>query len=344
MAGDRVTSAVRPLITLLAGLLVLAAIYWSIDLRQLVEVFARTDLAWLGAALVFFVPTTLGTAWRLKVLVPPPARIGVAEATRLTLVAASLNVVLPSKMGDIAKGLFIARRGHMRTATALSLTTYEKACDLLALLAWCALGLRLIPSREPLIIGLGAVVVAGLLFGMLALTTPLADLLLRRIAVLLSAGKLAGGLARLADAWSEVRAANSRRPLRAVVVAFLSLGIWLLHLLQIWLFIGALGGGVPLVHSLGLTPLAIFVGLLPLTMAGIGTRDAALIYFYAAYFGAATGAALGLLCTLRYLIPGLVGLPWLRTGWALGLEMAAWSGARHASTDSRDSLESRIRP
>ncbi|MEL6788790.1 MAG: UPF0104 family protein, partial [Cyanobacteria bacterium J06607_15] len=45
--------------------------------------------------------------------------------------------------------------------------------------------------------------------------------------------------------------------------------------------------------------------------AGIGTRDAAIIYFYQDYLSEATGAALGLLCTSRYFIPALIGLPFL---------------------------------
>ena len=57
----------------------------------------------------------------------------------------------------------------------------------------------------------------------------------------------------------------------------------------------------------------IFVGLLPLSFAGVGTRDAALIFFYSSYFDAEFGAALGLLCTLRYVIPGVAGLPFLRS-------------------------------
>ena len=50
---------------------------------------------------------------------------------------------------------------------------------------------------------------------------------------------------------------------------------------------------------------------MPLTFAGVGTRDAALIAFYAPYFNAATAAALGVLCTSRYLLPALGGLPFL---------------------------------
>ncbi|HEY9883730.1 MAG TPA: UPF0104 family protein, partial [Thermosynechococcaceae cyanobacterium] len=47
------------------------------------------------------------------------------------------------------------------------------------------------------------------------------------------------------------------------------------------------------------------------TFAGVGTRDAALIVFYQPYFSEATAAALGILCTSRYLIPAIGGLPFL---------------------------------
>jgi hypothetical protein len=49
--------------------------------------------------------------------------------------------------------------------------------------------------------------------------------------------------------------------------------------------------------------------LFPLTFAGVGTRDAALVLFYAPYFASPTAAALGLLCTARYILPAIGGLP-----------------------------------
>lgn len=85
-----------------------------------------------------------------------------------------------------------------------------------------------------------------------------------------------------------------------------SLVIWLMHFIQIWFFILALGLKVPFDVNMALTPLAIFIGLLPMTLAGIGTCDAAPIYFYLPYFSAAGSTALGLLCTLRYPIPALI--------------------------------------
>jgi len=75
--------------------------------------------------------------------------------------------------------------------------------------------------------------------------------------------------------------------------------------------ITVLNAWTPFLISLALTPLAILAGLLPFTFAGIGTRDAAFIILYQPFFNAPTGAALGLLCTSRYLLPALMGLPFL---------------------------------
>ncbi len=94
-----------------------------------------------------------------------------------------------------------------------------------------------------------------------------------------------------------------------MLVCVTSVFIWFLHLLQIWMFILALRAQTPFLANLALAPLAILAGLLPLTLAGIGTRDAALIFFYRPYLDAPTAVALGILCTMRYVLPAIGGIP-----------------------------------
>jgi len=53
-------------------------------------------------------------------------------------------------------------------------------------------------------------------------------------------------------------------------------------------------------------PIAIFVGLLPITLAGIGTRDGALVALIAPH---AVAALVGLFSTLRYVVMALLGVP-----------------------------------
>jgi hypothetical protein len=117
-------------------------------------------------------------------------------------------------------------------------------------------------------------------------------------------------LASLAGSWSEMHDYFWSSKRRLLTVTITSVFIWFLHLLQIWMFILALRASVPFVTNLALSPLAILAGLLPIpTFGGAGTRDGALVVLYAPYFAAPVALALGLLCTARYLLPAIGGLP-----------------------------------
>jgi len=297
----------KRLLSLAVSLALLGFIYARIHVARMVPVFADCDLGWMAAGLALVVPLTLATAWRLDQLMPAGTRLGWGEANRLILAASVLNLVLPSKMGDVAKAWFMKERGHLEASQALALVVFEKACDMLSLLAWCAVGLLFYPHKDTLFWLMTAAVTGGLAAGLALLAWPaLADAVFAG-AGRLAPGKLAAKLARLQAAWREMHGCFWGRPRRLVLVAATSTGIWLLHLVQIWMFVLALRGSAPFLASLALAPLAILAGLLPLTLAGIGTRDAALIYFYQPYLSAPVAAALGLLCTLRYVLPALAG-------------------------------------
>ncbi|TIS58452.1 MAG: hypothetical protein E5W91_08240 [Mesorhizobium sp.] len=100
-------------------------------------------------------------------------------------------------------------------------------------------------------------------------------------------------------------------PIRALGVITLSVVIWGAHLLQFWLFSQALNGHVPVLENAAFATLSILVGLLPFTFAGIGTRDAAVVFFYAPYLSPAAAALLGILATLRYVLPAIAGAPFV---------------------------------
>jgi len=293
------------------SLAILAVIYHRIGAGPLREAFAATDGWWLIASLVLVVPLTLVTAWRLQLLMPAGRRLSCGEANRLILAASSLNLILPSKLGDIAKAFFMARDHGLGQSYSLSLVLFEKASDMLSLLAWCLFGLALYPHRGKLF-WLVVVAVASL-FALLVLF-----LTSHRFTVGLlggTAGLLPAGVGRkigtLADRLDELRRHLAASPALVARVALVSLGIWLLHLVQTWLFVRALGTWMPLLDNLALAPLAILAGLVPLTFAGVGTRDAAIILLYGAYLSPAAAAALGVLFTARYLLPALAGLPFV---------------------------------
>lgn len=293
--------------SLLVSLGILGLIYLKIPVSHIGPVLAQSEGHWLALSLAMVVPLTCLTAWRLDLLMPAGTRLGFAESNRLILAASVLNLVLPSKMGDVAKAWFMKDRGHLPASRALALVVYEKTWDMLSLLIWCVFGLLWYPQKDWLFWAMTGAVTMGLLAGLAMISWPSLAAGVFQLARRLAPGKLAAKLERVQSGWAEMLALFGPTEFRTWRVATVSVGIWFLHLLQIWLFVLALRGQVPLVANLALAPLAILAGLLPLTMAGIGPRDAALIYFYHPYLSGAAGAALGLLCTMRYVLPALAG-------------------------------------
>ena len=301
----------KRLISIAVSLLILALIYWKIDFQGLVRVLLNCNGWWMGISLGMVVPLTMFTAWRLQQLMPAGAKLGFGEANGLILAASVLNMVLPSKMGDIAKAYFMKQRGHLGGSLSLSLVVFEKACDLLSLLLWCAFGLILYPQKDWLFWVMTLSVASGLAIGILLLSSRKFAYIFFIVGKKIAPKKLRSKLEKLQTSWGEMHDYFWRDQVQLLKISLISIFIWFLHLLQIWLFILALKAWTPFIANLALSPLAILAGLLPLTFAGVGTRDAALIAFYQPYFDAATAAALGLLCTSRYLLPAIGGLPFL---------------------------------
>lgn len=297
-------------ISIVVSIAILFYLYAQIDVENLIQVFQNCDRLMLIISLAMVVPITLVTSWRLQQLVPRRS-LSLIEANRLILGASVLNMVLPSKMGDIAKSYFMAERSNLSGSLALAISIFEKACDLLSLLLWCAFGLIFYPAKDSLFWFMTVAITGGLVFGLLVLNSQRFADLFFTIAIKYTPKSVSQKFATMQASWREMHHYFWSERSQLLLITSTSIFIWFLHLLQIWLFILALKAVVPFLASLALSPLSILAGLLPLTFAGIGTRDAAIIYFYQDYFNEATGAALGLLCTSRYFIPALIGLPFL---------------------------------
>ena len=106
----------KKLISLIISAAILAFIYWKIgpeNRTRLLAIFANCDRAWMACSLAMVIPLTLCTSWRLQQLMPARGQLGFGEANKLILVASVLNLVLPSKMGDIAKAWFMRDRSGL---------------------------------------------------------------------------------------------------------------------------------------------------------------------------------------------------------------------------------------
>jgi uncharacterized protein (TIRG00374 family) len=300
----------RRFVNLFVSALLLALLYAVIDIEALISAIRRADLFWLAVGLLMVVPLTVATAWRFTLLAKD-AQLGLGEANRLVLAASTLNLFLPSKLGDLGKAYVLSAKHGMNGERALSIVVFEKALDMASLLLWgaCAVIYVGFSQREMALLALPVVGLLALVV-MMILPLPAFPGLVRFCAARLPP-RFASRLARFAEGSAALAVWFWQRRMRALGIVVLSIAVWGAHLFQFWLFTRAVGGAVPLIDNMAFATLSILVGLLPFTIAGIGSRDVAIVYFFSPYLGPGASAFLGILATLRYVLPAVAGIPFV---------------------------------
>lgn len=308
----------KRLIALILTVIILAILIASVDVRALGATLRATDPLLFSLGMLTFIPQVWIISARWRRLVLPFAPISMFESVSLILASQTMNLVLPSKMGDLTKSVFLHRTGALDLPRALAVVVIEKMLDLGMLAAIMLVGVAFLAVRHQLppaqaaaaavaaLIGAAAVVVVALVYFVPPNKLPGVrrglDWLGRRPRM----GKVAALLATSRDV---VALLQSRGARRSIILA-MTVAIWVCHMIQIWLFFASTGVRAPLAQFASMVPLGIFVGLLPITIGGFGTRDAAFVYLFAQFPRAAVLAG-SLYVNLRYILPSIAGIPFL---------------------------------
>ena len=296
----------------------LSLAHWAgtTDVASLVRDLSARSLL-VAALLTLTLPVS--HAWRLQAaLAAANHRLKFGRALRLTLAVWPISSLTPAKSGDLAKAYYL-RNEIPVTVTAGALLA-ERAVDLAV---WGALSLAGSLAFRQTIIALFSAAVLGGIFTFIFVLAPRAERLpipaawRDRLRLLL---------------WSARSIAQ--RPRLLVVMVGLTLINCATTVLVTAVLFEAVGVSVPLAFVTAAILPAMFAGLLPFTLAGMGTRDSVLIIVFAAYASAAQSLSVGLLYAFffRWLL-SLLGLPLLQQlGKAVPSHDLAWrsSGLPHA--------------
>lgn len=105
--------------------------------------------------------------------------------------------------------------------------------------------------------------------------------------------------------------AQSKRTFALILL--LTFGKWFVSILQTKFFFQAIDVQVPLLFTATALPIAIFIGLIPITLSGMGTRDSAIVFFFSDYASASQSLAVGILYSFfGYWLLSIIGLPFMQ--------------------------------
>lgn len=304
---------IKRIVTLLITAVILFVIFKLINVQSFLQALAHPNWPNLAMALFLFIPLIGLTAFRWGILVHKSCHCPLWESTKLLLASNTLNLVLPSKMGDLCKGLFLRNTGKVDLSRGMNIVIFEKLID------FCSLGVVFLTgyflhtrTDNPITQKMDFVCLAFIVF-VIAVTSIIYFVPLRLVPGYLTAirwmeGKK--GLSKIGyflEDGQKLMGAIRESNWQIVSILGLSIFLWFMHMTQVYFFFRAVDVTPSLVTVYHWAPMAILVGLIPVTISGIGIRDGSFMFLFSSYGTQAVLFAASVLVTLRYIIPGLAG-------------------------------------
>ncbi len=298
----------KSLITLVVSGLILAALLYKADVGQVFGRFLDISPLLILWYLISFALFYWLASWRWQIIVRSHYQLGLGESFRQIAATGSINVLVPSKLGTLGKAWFIYKEEDQGKAMPTAMVLYEKLSEIMGMCASILVCFAFSTLSNTLVYVV--VILAALYLAWFALihVWDFTPRLLKPFNPQSKYGKKLYNLLSAVDLYCRDPRVSSARRWR---VNLLSLILWVNHCFQMALFFYMLKLAVnPADAVLGVIA-GVVVGLLPIALAGIGTRDLAIVYVFRGLLSLDQAVSLGMLFLSRYLISALVGLPFL---------------------------------
>jgi len=277
-------------------LLIFYFIFQQVSIQDLVLTLKNANPFYLGASLFPLILSLYFITRRWQTFLSAMGfAISFRQCFNVLMAAFPLTAVTPSKAGDFARAYYLKDEIPMSRTVGSVLT--EKVFDVIVLIAFALLGTIYYQRYELIWLFLVSLALVSLLV-----------LVLRR-GVGLPVGSSWND--RIDNIALSMRSLLDNRVLFVKTTIF-SIVIWFLAMLQVLMFFYALGIDVDLLYLFANIPIAIFIGMLPVSIGGMGTRDAAIIFLFSDCGTVSELLAVGVLFSLfRYWLMSIIGLPFM---------------------------------
>lgn len=276
-------------------LLILYLITRKIDYSSLGETLSSAKWYWLVAATLLMLLTPLISAKRWQLMLRAMGySLGFGDCLKIILAAFPVSAITPAKAGDLIRAYYLKNR--IPANQVVGGVVAERLSDIFVLALYSCAGAILFGNYSFLLIGLAVIFLIPVFF-----------LIVNKINLPL------GQWRKKVDDFLLVSRVFIQHPSKILPVLLWGITLWFIPVLAAKMLFLALGVSVPLVYTAAVFPLAIFVGLIPITIAGMGTRDSAIVYLFASFANSSVSLGAGLLYSLlAYWLLALLGLPVMR--------------------------------
>lgn len=269
--------AVTKLVARIAVTIVLlAAVTWRLDLAAVARKASRLDARWTAAAFVVVFAAVAISAWKWGLVLASRRRpLPYRRLLRHYLVGLFFNNVLPTTVGGDTVRAWEAARDTGDVPEAVGSVITERLVAGAALGVTALLGLPFVEVTPRLL----ALVASFLLIDLALVAAFLVPRVAERVATSVLPRGLAGVRGTVSATVGVVRE-SLRAPRLFAQLFVLSVGFQLLVAAVNMCLFEAMGVPVPLARCVVYTPMIFTITMLPVSLSGLGVREAAYVYFF----------------------------------------------------------------
>ncbi|MFH1587664.1 MAG: lysylphosphatidylglycerol synthase transmembrane domain-containing protein [Candidatus Diapherotrites archaeon] len=268
----------------LIGIILFLAIVWTIGIDKILATILGVDLFYFAIALVFVLLLLAIKAMKWKILLEAfDVNISFIDIAKLWLIGFFLGFLSPGKVGDFYRARYLKQDTGLSTGKSFASVMVERILDIFFLFIAGFVGLiifsfsfQLQESMLFLVVAffLAFVAVVYLLTRRKLLST-LARPFFNRFVPEEYKDRLKGSYNEFFEGLKVYKGKKSIL-VKAVILLLIS---WVLNFVQVYFIALAFGINVSFEFLSLILPILFLVEILPISFSGLGTRDAAAIFF-----------------------------------------------------------------
>lgn len=279
----------KNLVRVAIGIGIIVFLFYKIGVTEIQNVIASANVPLLVLALAITLPTLFVkfARWKL-VLNLMGAKLPFFSLAKIYLTGIFLGSVTPSKIGDLLKFYFLSKIHNMKSTHSLSVSILDRVFDLVFLLVVSIIGvvalISFISSFYLIFILAAFLILILLVFFNERIFTIFYNLFLPRLSFLVkffNVQKINHRKAR-SEFFLPFKLLRSKPQYALAFISLTFLG-WLLLALQTNVILWAFGQSLDIVYLLFFVSIGAVISLIPVTISGIGTRDAAMVFLFSIF-------------------------------------------------------------
>ena len=290
------------------GIVIFVFIVLNIDLAATFQILAHVNTVFLTVAVVLIFPQIIMRAWRWQLLMKMQSiTYSLKDASTVYFAGLFIGTITPGRLGDFIKVQYLRNAGHSMGKSFLSVLIdrlFDLASliligyvSLLGFMQWFSLEIHVLSALL-----LVAPPVLTLLFATGRINQ---DLCIRLATPLVPTRYRAKIESNLHDFFHDLTSMDGRIMISAGAITF---AVWGLYFVMAYFFALSLHIDISFWYLAACTSISALITLIPISISGIGTRDATFITLFSLIgINKESAIAFSMMILLMYLINGSIG-------------------------------------